>query len=147
MLVVTLDSKQGNVLVVTLDSKQGNVLVVRLDSKQGNVLVVTLDSKRNFAPHLLNTTKYANKKLNALTPVKKYMTTDQKKLIFYSFIKSQFTNCSLIWMFCTKRSLRRINNLHDRCLRLTQQNCRSKFERLVENADEKSVHQKYIEFL
>ena len=38
-------------LVVTSDSKQGNVLVVTLDSKQGNVFVVTLDSKRNFAPH------------------------------------------------------------------------------------------------
>ena len=50
-------------------------------------------------------------------------------------------------MFCTKRSLRRINNLHERCLLLIQQNYISEFERLLENANEKSVHQKCIEFL
>ena len=50
-------------------------------------------------------------------------------------------------MFCTNRSLRRINNIHERCLRLIQQNYRSEFERLLDNANEKSVHQKSIEFL
>ena len=108
---------------------------------------VTLDNKLNFATHLLNITKNANKKFNALTRVQNYMTTDQKKLIFSSFIKSQFTYCPLIWMFCTKRSLRRLNNIHERCLRLIQQNYRSEFERLLENANEKSVHQKCIGFL
>ena len=50
-------------------------------------------------------------------------------------------------MFCTKRSLRRINNIHEWCLRLIQQNYKSEFERLLQNANEKSVHQKSIEFL
>ena len=50
-------------------------------------------------------------------------------------------------MFCTKRSLCRINNTHERYLRLTQQNYRSEFERLLENANEKSVHRKCIEIL
>ena len=61
--------------------------------------------------------------------------------------KSQITCCSLIWMFCTKPSLRRINNIHERCQRLIQENYRSEFERLLENANEKSVHQKCIEFI
>ena len=75
------------------------------------------------------------------------MTADQKTLIFPSFIKSQFTHCPLIWMFCTKRFLRRINNIHERSLRLIQQNYRSEFERLLENANEKLVHQKCIQLL
>ena len=50
-------------------------------------------------------------------------------------------------MFCTTRFLGRINNIHERCLRLIQQNYRSEFERLLENANEKSVHQKCIGFL
>ena len=50
-------------------------------------------------------------------------------------------------MFCTKRSLRSINNIHEWCLRLIKQNYISEFERLLENAYEKSVHQKCIEFL
>ena len=48
-------------------------------------------------------------------------------------------------MFCTKLSLRRINNIHERCLRLIQRNYISEFERLLENANEKSFHQKCIE--
>ena len=44
-------------------------------------------------------------------------------------------------MFCT------IKHEHDRCLHLIQQNYRSKFERLLENANEISVHQKRNEFL
>ena len=51
-------------------------------------------------------------------------------------------------MFCTKHSIGRINSIHERCLRLIQQNYTSDFEVLLENAnDEKPVHQKCIELL
>ena len=64
------------------------------NSKQEKVLGVTIENKLNFATHLLNITKNANIKFDALTRVKKYMTTDKKT--FSSFIKSQFTYCPLI---------------------------------------------------
>ena len=50
-------------------------------------------------------------------------------------------------MFCTNRSLRRTNNIHGCCLCLIQQNFRSELEIALINANEKSVHQKCIEFL
>ena len=51
-------------------------------------------------------------------------------------------------MFCTKHSTGRINNIqeHERRLRLIQQNYTSDFEIILENANEKSIHQKCIEF-
>ena len=49
---------------------------------QEKVLGVTLDNKRNFAAHLWNITKNADK-FNALMCVQKYMTTDQKSLEVY----------------------------------------------------------------
>ena len=70
----------------------------------------------------------------------------KKKLKFSSFIKLQFTYCPLISMFCTKRCLRRMNNVHEWCMRFIQQNCRSEFENLSENANQQSVRQKCIEF-
>ena len=75
------------------------------------------------------------------------MTTDQEKRIFSSFVKSQFTYCSLIWIFCTKHSIGRINSIHERCLHLIQQNYASDFEVLPENANKKQVHQKSIQLL
>ena len=59
----------------------------------------------------------------------------------------QFTYCPLIWIFCTKHSIGRINSTHERCLHLIQQNCAPDFKVLRENANEKQVHQKCIEFL
>ena len=50
-------------------------------------------------------------------------------------------------MFCTKRSISRINSIHERCLRLIQQNYNSDFKVLLENSNEKPVHQKCIELL
>ena len=71
------------------------------------------------------------------------MTTDKR--IVYSLIKLQFTNCPLLWMLCTKHSIGRINNIHERCMHLFQKNYASDFEVLLENANEKPIHQKYIE--
>ena len=50
-------------------------------------------------------------------------------------------------MFCIKRSLRRMKNIHERCLRLIQQNNRPEFEKSLENTNEKSVHRKCTGFL
>ena len=50
-------------------------------------------------------------------------------------------------MFCTKHSIGRINNIHERCLRLIQQNYTSDFEVLLENSNGKPVHQKCIDLL
>ena len=81
------------------DSFQTNLVCgdeILKNTKQEKVLGVTLDNKINFSTYLLNITKDANKKFYALTRVQKYMTTDQKKLIFSSFIKTQSTYCLLV---------------------------------------------------
>ena len=78
---------------------------------------------------------------------KSTMVTDQTMKTENSFIKSQFTYCPLIWMFCTKHSTGRINSINEQCLRLIQQNYVSDFEVLLENVNEKPVHQKFINSL
>ena len=117
------------------------------NSKQEKLLGATIDNKLNFSTHLLNIAKNANIKFNALTRVQKYMTTDKETRIFSSFIKSQFTYCPLIWMFCIKHSIGRINSIDERYLRLIPQNYASDFEVLLEDANEKQVHQKCVELL
>ena len=47
-------------------------------------------------------------------------------------------------MFCTKHSIGIINSIDEQCLRLIQQNYTSDFEVLLENSNEKPVHQKCI---
>ena len=115
------------------DSLQTNVVCddeILKSTKQEKVLSVTLGNKLNSITHLLKIAKNANKKFNAFTRVQKYITNDRKKLIFSSFIKSEFIYCPLMWMFCRKRSLCRIINIHERRLCLLHQNYLSEFERL-----------------
>lgn len=54
-------------------------------SNQKKVSGVTFDNKLNFATHLVNITKNANSKFNALTRVQNYTTSEQKTIIFSSF--------------------------------------------------------------
>ena len=58
--------------------------------------------------------------LNALTKVQKYMTPEQKTLTS-SFTEFQSNCCSLIWIFCSKKALRRLNNKHESSLHLIHQ--------------------------
>ena len=97
------------------------------NSKQEKVLGVTIDNKLNFVTHLLNITKNAKIKINALT--------NQKNI--YSL---HLLNRSSL-MFCIKNCIGRINSIYERCLSLIQQNYISDFEVLLQNANEKPVHQ------
>ena len=58
------------------------------NSKQEKVLGVTMDNKLNFATHLLNITKNANIKFNALTRIQKCMTADKKNYSNYLLNRS-----------------------------------------------------------
>ena len=97
------------------------------NSKQEKILGVTIDNKLNFVTHLLNITKNAKIKFNALT--------NQKNI--YSL---HLLNRSSL-MFCIKNCIGRINSIYERCLSLIQQNYISDFEVLLQNANEKPVHQ------
>ena len=62
-------------------------------------------------------------------------------------MKSQFNYSSLIWMFCLKKALHGFNSIHERSLRPIHQDYASNFIILLVNANEKSIHQKCLEFL
>ena len=75
------------------------------------------------------------------------MTLEQKTFLTSSFIKSQFNYCPVIWAFCSKKALRRLNNIHEIPLGLTHHDYAPNFITLLVNANEKSIHQKCLERL
>ena len=116
-------------------------------NQEEKVLEVTIDNKLNFTSHVKKLTKKANQKLHALTRVRHYMDCDKNKLRFSSFVKSQFRYCPLIWMFYPKLSIGRINNVHDKSLRLISRNYDTNFDKLLETCSEISTHQACINLL
>ena len=65
------------------------------------ILGLTIDNNLDFSGHISNIGKTASEKLNALFRVSANMNSDKCTLLINSFIKSHFSYCPLIWMFCS----------------------------------------------
>ena len=79
-------------------------------------------------------------KLHALSKISIFLNKDQKRIIFNAMIKSQFSYCSLIWMFSSRQSSNLINKVHKRSLRLTANNENSSFEIFLQSCKDIKVH-------
>ena len=82
------------------------------------ILGIVIDNNLNFKYHMKKTYEKANEKLSALARISRLTTPTLGKKLINSFINSQFTYCSLIWMFSSKGCYKRINKIHERSLRL-----------------------------
>ena len=76
-----------------------------------------------------------------------YIRNSDKKLIFNSIIKSQFSYCPLVWMFCSRTSNNMISKLHERSLRIILNNYSSDFNILLENNNDICNHHRNIQTL
>ena len=64
-----------------------------------------------------------------------------------AFITSQFRYCPLIWMLYSRTLKNRINNIHERALRLTYKDNKSSFKQLLEENHSVTVPQKNLQIL
>ena len=46
------------------------------------------------------------------------MGKEEKEILINSFAYSNFNYCPLVWHFCPKKSMRKIEKIHERCLRI-----------------------------
>ena len=64
-----------------------------------------------------------------------------------AFITCQFSYCPLIWMLHSRTLNNRINNIHERALRLTYKDNKSSFKQFLEKDHFVKVHQKDLQVL
>ena len=62
-------------------------------------------------------------------------------------IKSNFNYCPLVWMFCSGTANRRINNIHERSLRIVSDDYDSTFENLLILNVNVTIHQRNLQLL
>ena len=75
------------------------------------------------------------------------MDLPKRKVLMKAFITSQFSYCPLIWMLHSRTLNNRINNIHERALRLTYQDNQPSFKRLLEKDHSVTVHHKNLQVL
>ena len=57
------------------------------------------------------------------------------------FIKTHFSYCPLIWLFCNRISTRKVNKIQERYLRLMANNYKLSYEELIDLTNEIPPHQ------
>ena len=82
----------------------------RLESaKSVNLLGIIIDNNLTFDTHVSNICKTASAKVKSLSRTRNILNEKQAKLLYNSFILSQFNYCSITWMFCSKTSYKKLN--------------------------------------
>ena len=119
-----------------------------LKAKETKVLLgVVIDNKLSFKDHISSICKKASRKMNALNRISSLLNHNEKITILNSFIQSQFNYCPLVWMFCLRASNNKINKIHERALRVCQNDYVSTFENLLYNTNSLDIHSKNIQKL
>ena len=91
---------------------------------------ILFDNKLDFDKHVTSLCRKASQKLNAFAKVAHYANLAQRGLILNAFIFLQFGCCPLVWMFHSRKLNNRINNIHERALRIVFRNYESTFHQL-----------------
>ena len=113
-------------------------------SCEQKILGVTIDNKLTFKSHIKNLYKKASQKIGVLSRLSNHLNDSQKRLILNSIVKSQFSYCPLVWMFCSRTSNNMINKVYERALRVLLNDHESDSETLLQNNNDACNHHRNI---
>ena len=117
------------------------------ESKSVKLLGITIDKELKFDKHVDKICSKANRKLNVLSRMQSFLSVRKRKIVFTSFIESQFKYCPLTWMFCSRKSNNKINRLHERALRIVYNDYETTYEELLSHDNSFSIHDQNIHCL
>ena len=142
------NSDKCHILVTTEKSVSINIDGSNVENeKKQKLLGIKFDSSLSFKDHITSLCKKASQNLRALARIVNYMDLPQRKVLMKVFITSQFSYCPLIWMFHRRTLNNRINNIHERTLRLTYKDNQSSFKELLEKDHSVTVYHENLQAL
>ena len=98
----------------------------------------------NIRIHINNIWKVDSAKIKGLGKIRNRLNLSQAKILYNSFILSQFYYCCLVWMFCSKTLQNKINQTHKRALRIVYSGLNLNLDKLVELDKSTAIHIKNI---
>ena len=120
----------ANVILVSF-SDVVNMRVKEYDIKNSEC-EIKYDSKITFEKHITDICLKASRKTYALARIAPYMDLSKRCMVMNAFFNSQFNYCPLISMCYNRTTNRKINRLHDRCLRIICNDQQSSFKMILE---------------
>ena len=124
-----------------------NVNITIKNSASERLLGVIINNKLEFTDNLNTVCKKANPKLDALNRISRFLFPEQHVLIINAYIKPLFNYCPLVWMFCYRRIMHKMNKILGRSLHLFLKNYKDDFQDLLRSSGDISIHQRAINSL
>ena len=104
------------------------------------LLGIELDNRLKFDAQISTMCKKAARQLNALKRIGHLLDEQGRMKIFRSYILSNFNYCPLVWHFCSKSNLTKIEKIQERALRFVYRDYSSKYEQLLNSSKLQSLH-------
>ena len=105
----TMLVKSNNIKDAELNVTVDNVSLPSSDAMK--VSGIDIDDRLTFDGHVSNMCIKAGRQLNALQRLKGSLDKNSRMAIYKSFIMSNFNYCPLVWMFTSKTSLSKLENI------------------------------------
>ena len=104
------------------------------------LLGIEIDDKLNFNLQISKICNSASNQLNAMFRLRNFMTFNVKKALINSYLMSNFIYWPLGWMFLSAKSLKRIQNLQKRALKILLDGYESTYKQLLNKAGRSSMN-------
>ena len=125
-------------------SVQGNIL---LPANIIKVLGISLEPGLRFDSHVKNICVKAARQINVLKRLSKYLSLENRMLLYKSFIASNFHYCPVSWMFCGKRNSDKIEKIQERAIRFVYCDHSSEYKDLLKRGNLLSLAADRVRFL
>ena len=127
-------------------------IILLPNNNSEKLLGIIFDHGLTFNNHISELCTKASQKLHALSRVCYITSFTQRKvimqtLIMQAFIHSQLGYCPLVWMFHSRKLNSRINNIHERALRIVYKDFVSTFAELLNKDNSFTIHERNIQAL
>jgi hypothetical protein len=117
-------------------------------SKEVNLLGICIDNKLSFDSHISAICQTAAKILNSLKRQKRYVVGEKiRSMVTNTYVLSQFNYCPLVWHFCGKGSLHKIEKIHERALRFIYNDNTSEYTDLLNKANTTTLYLKRVRII
>ena len=114
-------------------------------NKQKSLGLVDIGRNLNFNEHVSSLCRKADNKLSVLARLSNFISFKQRRILWKTFIESQFGYCTLMWMFHSRRVNNKINHLHKRLLRIVYKDNYSSYVELLAKDKSFTTHQRNIQ--
>ncbi len=122
-----------------------NTIVSRTNNVK--LLGITVDDKLKFDIHINNICKKAVRQINVMYRFRGIFDLKEREKIHNTFILANFNYCPIVWHFCGKTSIRKIEKVQERALRFLHNDKISSYDTLIAKSNTTTMHIRRIKSL